>query len=205
METPPESSEAGGAGGLRHPDPLVREGYLLSYDYISYVTGLAPRSRPPPTEAAAALRHAGDDLLLKFPIFFRRWPRLFQGVTAETACPTLLRILDEHFRPRPPGGRPRELAWSAVLSVYVLAGQMALHCQDRGMMGVLPRLQQCVGEYVERVICPAIRRQGGWSGFTSRYCRKQDLESQVWRVCGWTLLLLMTSLLSYLLWKRKLA
>lgn len=142
--------------GLNSPDPLVREAYLMAYDYINYVTAMSPG--PPPSRVAAALRHAGDELLTRFPIFFRRWPRVFQDVTEQTACSVLVSILDEHFAPT----RRRDLAWSAVLSVFVLAGQLALHCQERGMAGVLPQIQECVGSYVERVICPEIRDKGGW-------------------------------------------
>ncbi|XP_071371743.1 BCL2 like 16 [Centroberyx affinis] len=190
--------------GLNHPDPLVREAHLMAHDYIDYVTTGGPDGSmgPPPTACAAALRHAGDELLLRFPIFFRRWPRVFQDVTENTACPMLLSILDEHFAPAAPGGRRRELAWSAVLSVYVLAGQMALQCRERGMEAVLPRLKECVGAYVERVICPEIRDKGGWSGFVSRFGQKQDLEGQVKKLCYWTLLLLAISILTYFLWKR---
>ncbi|KAK3566038.1 hypothetical protein QTP86_024570 [Hemibagrus guttatus] len=145
--------------GLSSPDPLVREAYLMAYDYIEYVTAkLDTPLGPAPSQASAALRHAGDELLQRFPIFFRRWPRVFQDVTEDTACSTLLSILDEHFSQV----RRRDLAWSAVLSVFVLAGQMALHCQQRGMNSVLPQLQQSVGSFVERVICPEIRDKGGW-------------------------------------------
>ncbi|XP_023696510.2 BCL2 like 16 [Paramormyrops kingsleyae] len=197
------SGEAGGGRGLHSPDPLVREAFVMSYDYISYVTARPGTSVPPaPSAAAAALRHAGDELLLKFPIFFRRWPRVFQDVTETSACPMLIAILDEHFAPAP-GGRRRELAWSAILSVYVLAGQMALHCQEKGMLGTLPELQECVGMYVERLICPEIRDKGGWSGFVSRFGKKQDLESHVKKVCSWTLLILTMSIISYFLWKRR--
>ncbi|XP_048851145.1 BCL2 like 16 [Brienomyrus brachyistius] len=197
------SGEAGGGRGLHSPDPLVREAFVMSYDYISYVTARPGTSVPPaPSVAAAALRHAGDELLFKFPIFFRRWPRVFQDVTETTACPMLIAILDEHFAPTP-GGRRRELAWSAILSVYVLAGQMALHCQEKGMLGTLPELQECVGMYVERLICPEIRDKGGWSGFVSRFGKKQDLESYVKKVCSWTLLILTMSIVSYFLWKRR--
>ncbi|KAJ8379604.1 hypothetical protein SKAU_G00003820 [Synaphobranchus kaupii] len=73
------------------------------------------------------------------------------------------------------------------------------------MLEVLPQLKECVGEYVERVICPEIRDKGGWSGFISRFSKKQDLEGQVKVVCCWTLLLLATSILSYFLWKRRIA
>ncbi|KAL4622646.1 apoptosis regulator Bcl-2-like [Arapaima gigas] len=198
------SRETGSGQGLQSPDPVVREAFIMSYDYISYVTA-GPGSPVPtaPTPAAAALRHAGDELLLKFPIFFRRWPRIFQDVTESSACPMLLAILDEHFAPNAPRGRQRELAWSAVLSVYVLAGQMAKHCQERSMLGALPQLQECVGEYVERLICPEIRDRGGWNGFVCRFGKKRDLEAQVKRVCCWSLLLLATGILSYLLWKRR--
>lgn len=145
--------------GLNSPDPLVREAYLMAYDYISYVTAEPGVSLgPAPTQVTAALRHAGDELLTRFPIFFRRWPRVFQDVTEQTACQVLVSILDEHFAPT----RRRDLAWSAVLSVFVLAGQLALHCQERGMPSVLPQIQECVGKYVERVICPEIRHKGGW-------------------------------------------
>lgn len=145
--------------GLNSPDPLVREAYLMAYDYINYVTAKPGIPvGPAPSRATAALRHAGDELLTRFPIFFRRWPRVFQDVTDRTACSTLVSILDEHFAPT----RRRDLAWSAVLSVFVLSGQLALHCQERGMSDILPQIQECVGSYVERVICPEIRDRGGW-------------------------------------------
>ncbi|KAK1787041.1 hypothetical protein P4O66_017416 [Electrophorus voltai] len=156
-----KSDQSTTSQGLTNPDPLVREAYLMAYDYIDYMTARpGVSSRPAPSLAAAALRHAGDELLHRFPIFFRRWPRVFHDVTEETACDTLVSILDEHFAPT----RRRDLAWSAVLSTYVLAGQMALHCQGRGMTSVLPQLQHCVGSYVERVICPEIKDRGGWMG-----------------------------------------
>ncbi|XP_040899177.1 BCL2 like 16 [Toxotes jaculatrix] len=199
-----QSEEPEARLGLNSPDPLVREAFLMAHDYIDYVTtgGADGTMGPAPTACTAALRHAGDELLTRFPIFFRRWPRVFQDVTENTACPMLMSILDEHFFPPAPGGRRRDLAWSAVLSVYVLAGQMALHCHERGMTGVLPQLKECVGAYVERVICPEIQGKGGWSGFVSRFGEKQDLEGQVKRVCCWTLLALAVSILAYVLWKR---
>ncbi|KAK6480938.1 bcl-2-related ovarian killer protein-like [Huso huso] len=187
--------------GLTHADPVVREAYLMSHDYISYVTGMAPASRPAPSKAAAALRHAGDELLLKYPIFFKRWPRLFQELDGGDACDTLLRVLDEHFTADRAAGR--QLTWSAILSIYVLAGQMALHCQESGMGSALPELQRRVGEYVERVVCPQIREKGGWSGFLTRYSKKQDPEQVVIRVCCASLLLFTSVTLSYYLWKRK--
>nr|XP_046241595.1 BCL2 like 16 isoform X1 [Scatophagus argus] len=190
--------------GLNSPDPLVREAFLMAHDYIEYVTtgGADGSMGAAPTACTAALRHAGDELLTRFPIFFKRWPRVFQDVTESTACPMLISILDEHFFPPVPGGRRRDLAWSAVLSVYVLAGQMALHCHERGMLVVLPQLKECVGAYVERVICPEIRNKGGWSGFVSRFGEKQGLEGQVKKLCCWTLLALAISILTYFLWKR---
>ncbi|XP_040010779.1 BCL2 like 16 [Xiphias gladius] len=199
-----QSQEPEARLGLSSPDPLVREAFLMAHDYIDYVTkgGADGTMGPAPSACTAALRHAGDELLTRFPIFFRRWPRVFQDVAENTACPMLISILDEHFFPPVPGGRQRDLAWSAVLSVYVLAGQMALHCHERGMMVVLPQLKECVGAYVERVICPEIQDKGGWSGFVSRFGEKQDLEGQVKKVCCWTLLTLATSILTYLLWKR---
>ncbi|XP_020501126.1 BCL2 like 16 [Labrus bergylta] len=190
--------------GLNSPDPVVREAFLMVHDYIDYVTtgGADGTMGPAPTACTAALRHAGDELLNRFPIFFRRWPRIFQDVTENSACSMLTGILDEHFFPPVPRGRNRELAWSAVLSVYVLAGQMALHCHERGMLGVLPQLKESIGAYVERVICPDIREKGGWSGFVSRFGAKQGLESQVKKVCCWTLLALAVSILTYCVWKR---
>ncbi|KAK0136413.1 Apoptosis regulator R1 [Merluccius polli] len=186
--------------GLNSPDPLVREAHVMAHDYIAYVIG--GRATHPRSRGAAALRHAGDELLLRFPIFFRRWPRVFRDVSETTAWPTLMALLDQHFFPPPAAGRRPELAWSAVLSVYVLAGQMALHCRERGMLGVLPQLQEAVGAYVERVVCPEIRDRGGWSGFVTRFGPKADLENQVRSACCWALLLLAASILSYSLWKR---
>ncbi|KAL6113830.1 uncharacterized protein ACO6RY_04733 [Pungitius sinensis] len=199
-----QSDEPGTRLGLNSPDLLVREAFLMAHDYIDYVTsgGADGSMAPAPTACTAALRHAGDELLTRFPIFFRRWPRVFQDVTENTACPMLVSILDEHFFAPVPEGRRRDLAWSAVLSVYVLAGQMALHCHERDMAAVLPQLKQHVGAYVERVICPEIRDKGGWSGFVSRFGEKQGLERQVKAACCWTLLAFTTSIITYLLWKR---
>ncbi|XP_030214801.1 BCL2 like 16 [Gadus morhua] len=195
--------------GLNSPDPLVREGYVMAHDYIAYVTaGGLDGGRAvgrPLSRCAAALRYAADELLLRFPIFFRRWPRVFRNVSETTAWPLLMSMLDQHFFPGVSpgaGGRRQELAWSAVLSVYVLAGQMALHCQEQGMQGVLPQLKESVGAYVERVVCPEIRDKGGWSGFVTRFGPKTNLESQVQSACCWALLLLATSILSYVFWKR---
>ena len=170
------SDEASGGQGLNSSDLLVREAYLMAYDYLDYV--LSPPSAylpPAPCPAASALRHAGDELLIRFPIFFRRWPRVFQDVTERTACPMLTAILDEHFGPTVPRSRRRDMAWSAVLSVYVLAGQMALHCHDKGMGGVVPQLKECVGAYVEKVICPELREHGGWVSGLSDICDAQKL------------------------------
>nr|XP_020454782.1 bcl-2-related ovarian killer protein-like [Monopterus albus] len=191
--------------GLNSPDPLVREAFLMAHDYIDYVTtgGADGTIGPAPSACTAALRHAGDELVTRFPIFFRRWPRVFQDATESTACPMLINILDEHFFPPVPGGRRRrDLAWSAVLSVYVLAGQMALHCHERDMMVVLPQLKECVGAYVERVICPEIQDMGGWTGFVSRFGEKPNLECQVKKVCCGTLMALATSILIYFLWRK---
>ncbi|KAJ3603832.1 hypothetical protein NHX12_028573 [Muraenolepis orangiensis] len=192
--------------GLNNPDPLVREAYVMAHDYIAYVAAGGPDGGravgAPQSRCAAALRLAGDELLLHFPIFFRRWSRLFRDVSETTAWPLLMSMLDQHFFPSVGGRQRRELAWSAVLSVYVVAGQMALHCQERGMQGVLPQLQESVGAYVERVICPGIRDKGGWGGFVTRFGPKADLESQVQSACCRTLLLLATSILCYFLWKR---
>uniref|UniRef100_A0A8C5HGL9 Bcl-2-related ovarian killer protein-like n=2 Tax=Gouania willdenowi TaxID=441366 RepID=A0A8C5HGL9_GOUWI len=190
--------------GLKSRDPLVREAHLMAYDYLEYVTtgGAEGIMGSAPSACTAALRHAGDELLTRFPIFFKRWPRVFQNVTATTACPMLISILDDHFFPVTSRGRRRDLAWSAVLSVYVLAGQMALHCQEKGMEEVLPELKACVGEYVERVVCPDIRDKGGWSGFVSRFGAKLDWEVQVKKVCSWTLMALTVCILTHFIWRR---
>uniref|UniRef100_A0AAY4DPR3 Uncharacterized protein n=1 Tax=Denticeps clupeoides TaxID=299321 RepID=A0AAY4DPR3_9TELE len=143
------SEKPAGGHGLHSTDRLVREGYQMAYDYVNYVTAKPGFPPPPaPCPAAAALRHAGDELL--------------------APCSTLVAILDEHFAPTS-RGRRRDLAWSAVLSVYVLAGQMALHCHNSGMEAVLPQIQECVGGYVE-----------------SDMPRKTNLEGEVKKVCCWT-------------------
>uniref|UniRef100_A0A8C1U7Q9 Bcl-2 Bcl-2 homology region 1-3 domain-containing protein n=1 Tax=Cyprinus carpio TaxID=7962 RepID=A0A8C1U7Q9_CYPCA len=134
-------------------------------------------------------------MLTSFPIFFRRWLRVFQDVTDRMACSTLVSILDEHFAPT----RHRELAWSAVLSVFVLSGQLALHCQESGMSDILPQIQECMGSYVERVICPEIRDRGGW---VIRFYQSFRREDHVMRVCCWSLLLLSAGIF-YLVWTRR--
>lgn len=82
--------------GLSSPDPLVREAYLMVYDYINYVTAKPGTPLgPAPSQASAALRHAGDELLQRFPIFFRHWPRVFRDATEDTACSTCSALLSD--------------------------------------------------------------------------------------------------------------
>ncbi|XP_006001488.1 BCL2 like 16 [Latimeria chalumnae] len=184
-----------------HEDPVVKEAYLMLHDYIAYVTGR--KTSPAPSKAAAALRYAGDDLLEKFPIFFKRWPRLFSGVSEDKASDLLLKILDDHFKPQQ-AGRPKEITWSGILSIYIVAGQMAIYCQENGMEGVLESLAMQVGQYVEKTVCPFIREKGGWVGFTTRYAKKEDAETKVLKVCCGTLLTLAMLSLLYYTWNKRL-
>ncbi|XP_072888623.1 BCL2 like 16 [Hemitrygon akajei] len=178
---------------------VVQEAYVMSQDYIRYVTGRASKAAPSVT--AATLRHAGDDLLVKYPIFFKRWPRVFKDVSSDDACDYLFRILDEHFQPEKPWQK-KELTWSGILSIYVLAGQLAIHCQKNGMESVLEELELRVGKYVESNVCPSIREKGGWSGFVERYAEKEESENMVIRVCCGMLLLLATMSLTYYIYRR---
>ncbi|KAM4695840.1 apoptosis regulator Bcl-2-like [Rhinophrynus dorsalis] len=189
-----------------HTDPVVREAYQLSHDYIAYVTGKA--LGPAPSASALALRQAGDELLEKFPIFFKRWPRVFSGVTEAEACDFLIQIVEENFREQwerqhRQAGYPPHVPWSTVLSIYVLAGQMAIYCQEHGMERVLGQLSERVGHYVEDNICPVIREKDGWVGFTERFGKKEGMEKKVLKTCCGVVLVCTVLLLSHYLWKRK--
>ncbi|XP_075435352.1 bcl-2-related ovarian killer protein homolog A-like [Ascaphus truei] len=187
-------------------DSVVIEAYQLSRDYIAYVTGKS--IGPAPSAATAVLRQAGDELLEKFPIFFKRWPRVFNGVTENEACDFLIQILEENFKQqrerqhRHPG-YPPELAWSSILSIYVLAGQMAIYCQEHGMEGALGPLAERVGHYVEENVCPVIRAKNGWGGFSERFRKKEDIEKKALKICCGLLLVCSALILTHFLWRRK--
>ncbi|KAM4664999.1 bcl-2-related ovarian killer protein homolog A-like [Discoglossus pictus] len=194
--------------GVNPADPVVVEAYQLAHDYIAYVTG--KYKGPAPSAASRALRQAGDELLEKFPIFFKRWPRVFQGVREDEVCDFLLRIVDENFREqqehqkRHPG-YPPDVPWSSVLSIYVLTGQMAIYCQEHGMEGALGPLADQVGHYVEEHICPVIREKNGWVNFTERFQKKEDVEIKIVKLCGGLLLVCSALLLTHCLWGRNMA
>ncbi|XP_040261776.1 bcl-2-like protein 1 [Bufo bufo] len=187
---------------------MVTEAYQLARDYIAYVTG---RSKGPPSSAAAlALRHAGDELLERFPIFFKRWPRVFQGLTEDRACDFLIETIDENvqgYRDRQMRhpGYPADIPWSTVLSIYVLAGQMAIYCQEHGMDSVMDPLTERVGAYVEEHICPVLQEKGGWVGFVEHYGKRDDLEKKTLRVCCAVVAVCSALLLTHFLWRRKLS
>uniref|UniRef100_A0A3Q0RW67 Uncharacterized protein n=1 Tax=Amphilophus citrinellus TaxID=61819 RepID=A0A3Q0RW67_AMPCI len=111
-----------------------------------------------PTACTAAIRHAGDELLACFPIF-EHWPRIFQDMTENSAHGT-------------------------VLSEYVLAGQVAIYCQEPGVL----QLEECVGAYVERHLART---------FCLVFGEKQDLEWHLKCVDS-----LATSIHTYFFWKR---
>ncbi|KAM3912462.1 anti-apoptotic protein NR13-like [Leptodactylus fuscus] len=189
-------------------DPLVTEAYQLARDYTAYVTGRT--KGPAPSLAALTLRQAGDELLERFPIFFKRWPRIFQGLTEDKACDFLIQTIDENIqgywdRQRRHPGYPADIPWSTVLSIYVLAGQMAIYCQEHGMENVLDPLSERVGAYIEEHICPVLRQKGGWVGFIEHYRKKDNMERKTLRICCTVLAICSALLLTHYLWRRRLA
>ncbi|XP_069799323.1 bcl-2-like protein 1 [Dendropsophus ebraccatus] len=191
-----------------HTDPLVTEAYQLTRDYIAYVTGRS--TGPAPSAAARTLRQAGDELLDRFPIFFKRWPRVFQGLTEEEACDYLIQTIDENIREyrerqtRHPG-YPEDIPWSTILSIYVLSGQMAIYCQEHGMENVIEPLTERVGTYIEEHVCPLLRNKNGWVGFIEYFGKKEDIERKTFRICCTVLAVFSALILTYLLWRKKLS
>ncbi|XP_073493934.1 bcl-2-related ovarian killer protein-like [Phyllobates terribilis] len=191
-----------------HTDPLVTEAYLLAQDYIAYVTGRT--NGPAPSVATRTLRQAGDELLERFPIFFKRWPRIFQGVTEARACDVLIETIDDNIQEywdrqtRHPG-YAADIPWSTVLSIYVLAGQMAIYCQEHGMESVLEPLAERVGAYVEEHICPVLRRKDGWVGFIEHFRKGEDLEKKTLCICCTILAICSALLLTHFLWRKKMS
>ncbi|XP_069610618.1 uncharacterized protein [Ranitomeya imitator] len=192
----------------RHTDPLVTEAYQLAQDYIAYVTGRA--NGPAPSVATRTLRQAGDELLERFPIFFKRWPRVFQGVTEAGACDFLIETIDDNIQgyrdrqTRHPG-YPADIPWGTDLSIYVLAGQMAVYCQEHGMESVLEPMAERVGAYVGEHVCPVLRRKGGWVGFIEHFRKQEDLEKKMLSVCCTILAICSALLLTYVLWRKKMS
>ncbi|KAM4019447.1 bcl-2-related ovarian killer protein homolog A-like [Anomaloglossus baeobatrachus] len=189
-------------------DPLVTEAYLLAHDYIAYVTGRA--HGPAPSVAARTLRQAGDQLLDKFPIFFKRWPRVFQGVTEARVCDFLIEAIDDNVqgyweRQKRHSGPPADIPWSTVLSIYVLAGQMAKYCQEHGMESALEPLAERVGAYVQEHICPLLRRKDGWAGFIDHFAPHEDIEMKTLLLCSAVLAVSSALLLTLFLWKKHLS
>ncbi|XP_056396131.1 uncharacterized protein LOC130291437 [Hyla sarda] len=193
---------------VTHTDPLVTEAYQLARDYMAYVTGRT--TGPAPSAATRTLRQAGDELLERFPIFFKRWPRVFQGLTEDKACDFLMETIDENIkeywdRQKKHPGYPIDIPWSTILSIYVLSGQMAIYCQEHGMENVTDQLAERVGAYVEKQICPLLRKQDGWVGFVEYFGKKEDLERKTFRICCIALAVCSALILICFLWRKKLS
>ncbi|XP_075690666.1 bcl-2-like protein 1 [Rhinoderma darwinii] len=191
---------------VNHTHPLVTAAYQLARDYITYVTGRT--KGPPPSEAASTLRQAGDELLERFPLFFKRWPRVFNGVTEDRASALLIETIDENIqgyrdRQNRHPGYPPNIPWSTVLSIYTLSGLMAIYCQQHGMENVSEPLGERVGAYVEEHICPVIRQKGGWVDFIELFGKKEDIERKTLRICCAVLALCSALLLTYFLWRKQ--
>ncbi|XP_059608862.1 bcl-2-related ovarian killer protein [Phlebotomus argentipes] len=115
-------------------------------------------------EVFPALNYVGEELE-------RMHPRVYSGVArqisrnpggelpSEEAAPCLMSaVARDLFR--------TDITWAKVISLFAMAGGLAVDCVRQGHSDYLPRLVEGVAEVIEDELVPWINDNGGWMGLS---------------------------------------
>ncbi len=126
----------------------------LALDIVYHTSGL--KEMNPCNRHAHTMRHVVAEIIqlnelklnsciLKLNINEENSSRVFDGV------------LTEMFS-------DKQMNWGRVATVYALAGKLAKHCYDNGMVRLVGRIGKHAGNYVAVHLGHWIEEQGGWVG-----------------------------------------
>lgn len=64
---------------------------------------------------------------------------------------------------------PEGVTWGKVVSLYAVAGALAVDCVRHGHPAMVHTIVDCMGEFVRKSLTSWLKRRGGWVRATLRF------------------------------------
>ncbi|KAF6732079.1 Bcl-2-related ovarian killer-like protein A [Oryzias melastigma] len=72
------------------------------------------------------------------------------------------------------------ITWGKVVSMYAVAGALAVDCVRQGYVTTVHILVDSLGQFVRRFLVPWLKRRGGWAEITKCVVKKELTSEQPW-------------------------
>ncbi|XP_048845696.1 bcl-2-related ovarian killer protein homolog A-like [Brienomyrus brachyistius] len=111
-------------------------------------------------EVSSVLLWLGDELEYLRPSVYRNVARQLNiTVASETAVSdAYLAVAEEIFT--------SGITWGKVVSLYAVAGALAVDCVRHGQPAMVHTIVDCLGEFVRKSLTLWLKRRGGWTDIT---------------------------------------
>ncbi|KAG5847278.1 bcl-2-related ovarian killer protein homolog A-like [Anguilla rostrata] len=111
-------------------------------------------------EVSSILLWLGDELEYLRPTVYRNVARQLNiTVTSENVVSdAFLAVADEIFS--------TGVTWGKVVSLYAVAGALAVDCVRHGHPAMVHTIVDCFGEFVRKSLSPWLKKRGGWEDIT---------------------------------------
>ncbi|XP_028988165.1 bcl-2-related ovarian killer protein homolog B [Betta splendens] len=135
-------------------------------------------SLSPPNAAVAevslVLLYLGDELECIQPSLWRNAARQLNiSVAMETmVSDAFIGVATEIFS--------AGITWGKVVSMYAVAGALAVDCVRQGHPGAVQMLVDSLGQVVRRFLVPWLKRRGGWAEMTKCVVKKDLTPQHYW-------------------------
>ncbi|XP_034036600.1 bcl-2-related ovarian killer protein homolog A isoform X2 [Thalassophryne amazonica] len=76
------------------------------------------------------------------------------------------------------------VTWGKVVSLYAVAGALAVDCVRHGHPAVVHTIVDCMGEFVRKSLTSWLKKRGGWVGMTKCVVNTDTSFRSHWLVCA---------------------
>ncbi|XP_029931328.1 bcl-2-related ovarian killer protein homolog B [Myripristis murdjan] len=133
-----------------------------------------PASNAAVSEASSVLLCLGDELECMQPSLYRNVARQLNiSVAMENmVSDAFIAVATEIFS--------TGITWGKVVSMYAVAGALAVDCVRQGQSATVHILVDILGQFVRKFLVPWLKRRGGWGEITKCVVRKDLTPEQHW-------------------------
>ncbi|KAM3865680.1 bcl-2-related ovarian killer protein homolog B [Diretmus argenteus] len=164
---------------------LVSQSKALCRDYIhsrlnQYGLGWSktelnlPTSNAALSEVSLVLLCLGDELECMQPSLYRNVARQLNISVAmeHMVSDAFIAVATEIFS--------TGITWGKVVSMYAVAGALAVDCVRQGQPATVHTLVDSLGQFVRRFLVPWLKRRGGWDEITNCVVKKDLTPEHHW-------------------------
>jgi hypothetical protein len=134
-------------------DPVVAKGISLARDVVLHLQG-ENVCLLHADQISLCLRNSVIEILEKHAILFTSFAKRLAH-TPDNISEAFVGVSDELFR----NGC---VTWSRIISLYALAGRLALYFKENSMHKLAERVPQNMAQSIAGKVAPFVKRSGGW-------------------------------------------